>query len=360
MKEYFNFILSTFYDLGRLIHIERSHRGYINETFKLNLLKNNKKDHYVLRRYRTGTPKKRIAFEHALMLELIKQGFNISPLIIPTKDHATFVKIPSKMENRIEDRYISIFTMLPGKDKYSWNNPLCTDAELRDAAKVLASYHGAIYEWKGIDAWTDQRNIDRIVLMSKRWQYYAQHAGESSFDQYFLEQFEYLCLELNKIQFKKIYNEMPHLAIHGDYHPGNLKFENEKVIGVFDFDWSKIDIRCFDVALALLYFCSSWDGIDEGHILLDRTESFLEAYQKVAGEIDTIGPLDTMELEHLPEMIHLSNLFLIDWILEACYSSGRDYQEYKTYLRHSVQMMRWMDSHRDQLYTRVLKFENVQ
>jgi homoserine kinase type II len=45
------------------------------------------------------------------------------------------------------------------------------------------------------------------------------------------------------------YSAMPRLAVHGDYHPGNLKFQGGKVIAVLDFGWSKIEARCFDVGL---------------------------------------------------------------------------------------------------------------
>jgi homoserine kinase type II len=359
MNNNFHEILTNYYDIGQLVHIEQNHRGYINDTYEIKSLKDKKEGHYLLRRYKKGILEEKIKFEHALMHELIDQGFNLSPHVIPTKSQTTFVKIFENNEDYFENCYISIFSRLPGKDKYTWDQPFCTDTELIDAAKVLALYHSAISEWEGTDGWTGQRNIDSVVLMPDRWRHYAQIAGKSSFDQYFLEQFDYIYRELNKIRIKNTYNEMTHLAIHGDYHPGNLKFENEKVTGVFDFDWSKIDIRCFDVALSLLYFCTSWDEIDEGHLLVDRTESFLEAYQKVASDIKHIGTLNTMELVHLPEMIHIGNLSVVDWILEGFYSYDCDSQEYKTYLRHSVQVMQWMEKHRDQLSKRILKLGSI-
>lgn len=359
MNENFHDILSNFYDLGQLVHIEQNQCGYINDTFEIKSLKDEEKGRYFLRRYKKGTHEGKIKFEHALMEKLIEQGFNLSPHVVLTRFQTTFVKILQTIENRSENRYISIFSQLPGEDKYRWDQPFCTDAELIDAAKVLAFYHFAICDWEGVDGWSDARNIDQVPLMLKRWQSYALQAGESSFDQYFLDQFEYIYRELGKIQCKHVYNEMTHLAIHGDYHPGNLKFDDEKVIGVFDFDWSKMDLRCFDVALALLYFCSSWDGFDEDSILLDRTESFLEAYQKVSTDLNLVGPLDTMELEHLPEMIHLGNLSVIDWILEGFYSTDGDAQEYKTYLKHSVQVMQWLESHWDQLYERIVKLGSI-
>jgi Ser/Thr protein kinase RdoA (MazF antagonist) len=34
----------------------------------------------------------------------------------------------------------------------------------------------------------------------------------------------------------KLLDELPDIAIQGDYHPGNLLFQDESVSGVLDFD----------------------------------------------------------------------------------------------------------------------------
>jgi homoserine kinase type II len=44
-----------------------------------------------------------------------------------------------------------------------------------------------------------------------------------------------------------------------DDHPENLKFSDDKGVGIFDFDWSKIDYRLFDVARSRVYFTSLWN-----------------------------------------------------------------------------------------------------
>ena len=56
------------------------------------------------------------------------------------------------------------------------------------------------------------------------------------------------------------YKDLIHMVIHCDFHPGNLKFQNNAITGLFDFDWSKVDVRCFDVALAIIYFCLYLSG----------------------------------------------------------------------------------------------------
>ena len=93
---------------------------------------------------------------------------------------------------------MAVFSFLPSKDKYSWDTPSCSDEELRDSAKILAVYHSTIYNWKGIDRWRERSNLDEINLMATKWKGYAQKTVESSFDQYFLEQFDDLVKTFQK------------------------------------------------------------------------------------------------------------------------------------------------------------------
>ena len=42
---------------------------------------------------------------------------------------------------------------------------------------------------------------------------------------------------------------LPVIPNHYDYHPGNLQWAAEEVVGIFDFDWAKMDLRLFDVGM---------------------------------------------------------------------------------------------------------------
>ena len=66
------------------------------------------------------TLEERIKFESALMHELYQQGFDISPHVIPTKNHTAYAKLTAKTENLTGDRYVTICSCLPGEDKYNW------------------------------------------------------------------------------------------------------------------------------------------------------------------------------------------------------------------------------------------------
>ena len=344
-------ILSEHYDIGQLVRQERIDRGYVNDSYKIETLRAGKKTRYLLRRYRQGTSEAKVRFEHALLQELQIRGFELSPRCIPKKDGTTYVEIDRNLKKKDPPNYIAVFSFLPGEDKCSWDHPLCSDEELKNSAKMLALYHNTIFGWQGIEGWKERINIDEINLMASKWQAFARNTAESPFAEFFLEQFNDLLGMLKNIPPQEKYNAMPCLAVHGDYHPGNLKFKDGKVTGVFDFGWSKIDARCFDVGLAILYFCTSWEMGTDGNLQLDRVEHFLGAYQESGKKVNTIGPLNQLELEYLPHMIHMGNLIVIDWILNQFYSTGPDPQKYLRYLEHSVSLNLWLERNGKALLT---------
>ena len=136
---------------------------------------------------------------------------------------------------------------------------------------------------------------------------------------------------------------MPRHVIHNDYHPGNLKFRDSDIIGLFDFDWSKIDYRCFDIALAITYFFSAWEGQQDGELQLDKTELFIAAYQNTLKGTPGLGPLSDLELKYLPHMISASNLYVLNWTITDFYGNKVDPDEYLVYLRHGVNFIKWLE-----------------
>ena len=150
--------------------------------------------------------------------------------------------------------------------------------------------------------------------------------------------------------------QMPVNPIHCDFHPGNLKFEHNKVVGIFDFDWSKIDLRLFDVCFALLYFCSRWYDKYDGELRLNRCADFLRTYQESLGKSGGLEPLNAVEFHNLLPMLSFANLYLINWTVRTYHANPalNDY-EYLAYLKHSVRLMYWMKEHQDEVYAAIVK-----
>jgi homoserine kinase type II len=141
---------------------------------------------------------------------------------------------------------------------------------------------------------------------------------------------------------------LPEMAIHCDYHPGNLKFTGEAVTGLFDFDWSKIDLRLFDLSLALWYFCTSWQGShQDGSFRLEWARTFLRAYQDTLAEAleahPEATPISAVEARYLPVMINAANLYVLNWTILDYFNKDVDPQEYLVFLDHSLNFTLWYE-----------------
>ncbi|MCP4687227.1 MAG: phosphotransferase, partial [Desulfobacterales bacterium] len=287
------------------------------------------------------TPREKIRFEHGLLGALKRRDFPLTPFPVETVNGGTYV------HREVAGRrvYISVFHFLRGEDKYAWNVPGCTMAELRDAARGLALYHNAIAGWEGADFWSGAGFIEQLPGIDKKWRDYARGRDTSPFAACFSRHFHELREEIEWILNSPIrgaYPLLPRLAIHGDYHPGNLKFRDGKMTGMLDFDWSRMDPRCLDLGQAIVYFCARWEKSAAAPLSIRGMDAFLEAYQRGAEETAGVGPLTARERESLPAMTSLGVLALIDWAADEYFNALPDSPNCLGYLRHGVRLLRWL------------------
>ncbi len=342
-------ILSHHYSLGELVEARPIPRGYVNVSYALEFQTDGGRSRYCFRAYRQGIREEEIRFEHSVISHLTERGFRLTARLVRARDGRTYV-----FDER-EGRFYALFEFLPGEDRYTWDAPSCSDRELCNAATAFARFHQAVAgfvpegrrEEPGI-----QELLPRIAQSLKRR---AGQAGGTAFDRYFLQNLAAICTALEQTVSeldRRGCGRGVRQVIHCDYHPGNLKFENDEVTGLFDFDWSKIDLRAFDVALALVYFCAEWEGESDGEVRLDKVRAFLKRYQEVlgagAGGNLAPGPLSELELECLPALMAAANLYVLNWAVEDFYSQGTDPGEYLRYLQHSVRLMRWLEDAENQ------------
>ncbi len=55
---------------------------------------------------------------------------------------------------------------------------------------------------------------------------------------------------------RELYPKLPRAVIHGDIHPGNVRFEGARVAAVYDFDYLSPQARCRDLVDALMFFAA--------------------------------------------------------------------------------------------------------
>jgi homoserine kinase type II len=347
------------YDVGELVHVERNDRGYVNTSFEIETLRAGRRQRYFLRRYKRGIKAQELEFEHSLINHLVGAGLDLVAGVHSTREGKTFVRLPAAEDG--EDVFYALFDFLPGEDRYTWVGPACTAEEIKSAARVLARYHSAVFGFQPRGHRDEPRIVELLSDIAQAVKVYPVRTKGTVFDACLLEHLEQI---LSNVEATRdfldcaSYHGLARLVVHCDYHPGNLKFQEERATGLFDFDWSKIDTRCFDVALALFYFFSGWHKDQAGALDLKGIRLFLNAYQRALAEAGELGPLSETELTFLPHMIQASNLYVLNWTLADYYGNDVDPEEYLIYLRHSVEVMQWLEV--DENWCRLVKlFQTV-
>jgi homoserine kinase type II len=341
------------YDLGQPTGSELNDRGFVNTSYAITT--NNsagEQKTYFLRKYKPGIQEAELIFEHSLMRHLAGKGVCPVAWVHPTRAGQPYL---ARMEGEADPqiRYYAIFDFLPGEDRYTWINPRCTAAEIANSAVVFARFHSALFDWSPQGMRFEAKILDLLPQILEGLERIKGRSKGTIFDDYLHANLELLLhnarTTLAALSEADV-NQMPQMVIHCDYHPGNLKFEGDQVTALFDFDWSKVDYRCFDVGLALFYFFTSWEA-EDGQFRLEDASLFLKAYQETLMKEQAPGPLDANELKYLPAMLNAANIYVLNWTLEDFYNKTADPHEYLPFLAHAVELIRWMsqEDHADQL-----------
>ncbi len=337
-------LIAEHYRIGELVDYEQLLLGYCNVSYVIETVVDGKRGKRFLRRYRQGIKAEEVEFEHSVINHLVTKGFELVARVIPTANGRTFVE-QAEDGGTGQAVFYALFEFLPGEDRYSWVDPKCDKGELACAARVLAEFHGAVFDLSPAGRRYEPRIPDLLPQIARNVEMCAAKAGATAFDIYLLENRDFvldsICRTLRAIGERET-DELVQQVIHCDYHPGNLKFQHEIITGLFDFDWSKVDARCFDVALALFYFCTAWEGERAGELRLDDVATFLHAYQDALRGTHQAGPLNDAELALLPDLIGASNLYVLNWTIVDWANKELDPQEYLVYLRHGVRVARWL------------------
>ncbi|MBL0714985.1 MAG: phosphotransferase [Desulfosarcina sp.] len=336
-------IVESLYDIGKVTAVYEIFGGFTNRSFGIDVLKDGCPKTYSMRKYQYGISVEEICFEHALIRHAIHNGFNIGAGVVMNTNGETYVQ-PANSRSMF-----AIYEYLAGDDNYTWDNPDLSDAELKSAGRVLATFHNAVYNFNPQGR---QRTEPPILALWPRLAgkltQLAQQKRDGKFHDYYAANLQSLVDMIARNPLDPTEGEgLPVIPIHCDYHPGNLKWSNEQVVGLFDLDWSKMDLRLFDVGMAVIYFCSQWDDCCDEELRFDKFRLFLRAYHNQLGDPAGLEPLTPAEQKLLPKMMGMANIYLTHWVV-ATYKNteGANDYEYLTYLKHNLRLMHWLETHR--------------
>jgi homoserine kinase type II len=345
-------IVDDDYDLGRVVHAERIFGGYVNASFAVWTRTRSGEHRYFVRKYNQAITEREVRFEHALLTHLADHGFDLASTVFPNRHGETFVTREEVVDGTPVTVFFGVFRLLEGEDKYTWVKNRLTAKEYDSAARVLAQFHHSAVAFDPGDLAREQPPIMEFVpTLAGTFKKCATQATGSAFDDFFLGKLPAILDVIAKgVEVESDLDGLPITPVHCDYHPGNLKWADEQGVGLFDFDWSKLDYRVFDVAQGVVYFCSSWEGADRGELRLDKAAVFVHAYQDEAARWADPGPMSARELAVLPRMIANANLFILNWDVTYYYAeTAPDVDEYMVYLTENVSLMESIEGHLDEL-----------
>lgn len=344
-------IVKNHYDIGTIEDAFEIFGGYVNKSFGIYTHKDGERQEYFIRKYKKGIGENEVKFEHALISCAKENGLDIAAGLIPTKDGSTYVKLLEENGGKSIERFFAIYEYLSGEDKYTWDTPNLNDEEYASAAEVLAVLHDATknFDPQGLER-AEPKIMDFIPTLPKTYRQFAQMELHNKFHDYYKKNLDEILEEIDRVMTlipAEDAAKLPMNPIHCDIHPGNLKYQDNKAVGIFDFDWAKIDLRLFDVCEALVYFCSSWDEETDGRLLLSKCSIFLKAYQDKLKELNGLEPLNELELKYLPDMLSIVNVYLINWAVTAYYGDPENLNvfEYRVYLSHHIKLLRYIKRH---------------
>lgn len=110
------------------------------------------------------------------------------------------------------------------------------------------------------------------------------------------------------------YDNLPKQLVHFDFHPGNVRYRGEEIVGIFDYDTARFDCRLSELAAAIAMSCHSRRG---GALLRRKVKEGVAAYRAVYGPSEFDRNLENHLLTAATEACVLAQtLWAIDWYCE--------------------------------------------
>jgi homoserine kinase type II len=333
----------AYYDLGTLVDYEKNERGFVNTAYAICTVTPGKRNRYFLRKYKRGIREEELIFEHSLIDHLVAVGAPVAR-IHRTHLGKSYVHL-SEGKDGASSFFYTIFDYLPGEDCFTWVNPILTKDQLSASAAVLAQFHIDAGGFTRIGKRKEPKILELLPVIAETWSGCPAKSKGTIFDNRIREYLELISANiattLAALQEPSARRSLPEMVIHCDYHPGNLKFLGDCVTGLFDFDWSKVDLRLFDLGLALWYFCTSWQDSKDGTFCLDKAQTFLHSYQDTLIAHPRAVAITAEEARYLPVMVNAGNLYVLHWTILDYFTKDADPVEYLTFLDHSLNFTTW-------------------
>ena len=275
-KKVFHEILAK-YNLGNLVESKNFKAGYV----QTNILIKTTEGKFVLRYYENRT-KKRVDFEAKLLTFLAEKNY---PIAKP---------IPNKNENFIgifNKKPFIIFEYITGRHLKNLN-----DIQFKELVHKLSLLHKL----------TKNYDIGNYIHKEPRSKNFCIKAAKEE-----LKRFE--DKEKGKFRYNIIKSQLDTISfpenltkgiVHGDFDKSNVKFYNNEIAGILDFDDSHYGYRIHDLGILILY----WARFYTNKIDFSIARKIITSYEE-------INPLTKIEKKHLFDAFKFSALMIMSWLM---------------------------------------------
>ena len=285
-------VVAEDWDLGEVVGVDQIFGGYSNLSFAVRTRTGAGERRYFVRKYGRSITEDEIRFEHALINHINGKGLHLAASVFRNKAGGTFVTRDEVHGGEPETRHFAVYEMLEGLDKYTWVKNRLTDDEFDSAGRVLAQFHAMAHDFDSGGLGASNRpscsSCASCAPPSRATPSRREPAAASSTSTTWsgCRRSTWPCAAAPSR--RPSCRACRTCRCTATTTPATSSGSTAtRPCGLFDFDWSKLDYRIFDVAEGIVYFCSSWEGHDSGELWLDKSAIFLRAYQDEAARFAT-------------------------------------------------------------------------
>lgn len=243
--------------------IQPTNQGTVNKTFFVETYKGK----FVFKLYDNSTTTEQIQYEHLLLrhLQSCDLSFNI-PAPIPIDSGETL--LTTNLNNSLSRFSLQKYISGQPANRQNLNHIFA-------AGKALAELHRALIKFDSqgklaqLPRWGELNKIHPLITNPLEVPQFLNL--ETSQHQQLVQIFQ----EVIEIA-PNLYKTLPLQTTHADYLSPNVLIQNNRVIGIIDFEFATYDLRLFDFVAALDHFSRIGNEIPA----LERIEAFIKGYKK--------------------------------------------------------------------------------
>ena len=265
------------YNIGEFKDSKAFKRGYV----QTNILIKTTKNKYVLRYYE-NRDKKRVKFEMDILNFLADKKYPIAKPI-PTKKNEYI-----QFYNR---KPFVIFEYIQGKHLKNLN-----EFQFRELVHNLAKLHKITKSY-------DEKNYIHAEPRTKEYCLIAANIEKKRFSDKDEgnKRYNIIQSQLESINFSP---KLRKGLIHGDFDKSNVKFNDNNVSGILDFDDSHIGYTIHDLGIIIMYWARFYNKKMDFNIA-----------HKIIKYYEEVFPLNKIEKEHIFDAFKFAALIIMSWLM---------------------------------------------